>query len=235
MCTYALDHLDGEAHAVDLTAAILVVAHVGERRQELMDQIAVRHVQVENFEARFVGAPRPLSPAFDHFRDLRAGQRPWRRIGFGRIDGARGNQLPALPIPDVGAVLERRAALPWPEAPCLAAGVAELDAGHGIVLPDEVDAALQAGHVGIVPNPEIADRAAAAPLDLGRFHDHQARAAGGVAAGIHQVPVGGEALLRRILVHGRHDNPVLQGNVADGNRLEQFRSRHCIVLAQWHL
>ena len=97
------------------------------------------------------------------------------------------------------------------------------------------DGSIPAGRVRSEDAIVIADRAAAAPLDLGRFHDHQARAAGGVAAGIHQVPVGGEALLRRILVHGRHDNPVLQGNVADGNRLEQFRSRHCIVLAQWHL
>ena len=47
----------------------------------------------------------------------------------------------------------------------------------------------------IVPDAEVADGAAAAALDLGRFHDHQPGAAGGIAAGIHQVPVGGEALV----------------------------------------
>jgi hypothetical protein len=79
--------------------------------------------------------------------------------------------------------------------------MAELDAGHRIVRPDEVDAALEAGNEGIVPQAEVADRAAAAPLDLGRFHEDEAGAAGRVAPDIHQMPVGREAVHPRILVH----------------------------------
>ena len=57
--------------------------------------------------------------------------------------------------------------------------LAKLDAGHGIVQADEVDAALEAGHEGVVPDAEVAHRAAAAALNLGRFHDHQPCPAGG--------------------------------------------------------
>jgi hypothetical protein len=102
----------------------------------------------------------------------------------------------------------------------------ELDARHRIVRPDEVGAARKAGNEFIVPQAEIADRAAAAPLDLGGFHDDQAGAAGGVAAGIHQMPVGGEAVDRRILVHRRDHDTVLQGHAADRNRFKQHRAGH---------
>src|SRR5436190_4156622 len=81
--------------------------------------------------------------------------------------------------------------------------MAELDAGHRALLADEVDAALEAGDELVVPDAEIADRAAAAPLDLGRFHDHQPGPAVGIAAGIHQVPVGGEALVGGIFGSSR--------------------------------
>jgi len=97
----------------------------------------------------------------------------------------------------------------------LAAGVSELDAGRRAALVHQVDDAREPGHEGIVPQAGIADRAATAALDLGRFEHHQAGATGGIAAGIHDVPVGGVALLRRILVHRRHHHAVFQGEFAE--------------------
>ena len=223
---HAFHHLDGEPHPVKFAAAILVVAHVGERREELVDQVAVRHVEIENVEARLVGAPRRLAPALDDFGNLGPREGARSRIGRWRVDAARRDQLPPFPIPDLRRRLQRRAAFPRPEAPRLAARVAELEARHRIVQADEVGAALEARDVGIVPETEVPHRTAAAALDLGRFHDDQPRATGGEPARIHQVPVGGEALLRRILVHGRHDDPVLERHVANGNRFEQLRLSH---------
>ena len=189
---HALDHLDREAHAVQFAAAILVVAQIGERREELMDQVAVRAMDIEHVEAGLMRAPRRLPPALDHF-GISARQHARRRIGLGRVDRARRDKLPLVPVVDLGRWLQRRAAFPRPEAPRLAPRVAELDARHRVVQADEIDAALQPGNERVVPQAEIADRAAAAPLDLGRLHEDEAGAARRVAADIHQVPVGREA------------------------------------------
>src|SRR5436853_409149 len=54
----------------------------------------------------------------------------------------------------------------------------------------------------------------------------ETRAACRIAAGVHEVPVGREALHRGVLVHGRHDDAVLQCHVTDRNRFEQQWPRH---------
>jgi len=54
--------------------------------------------------------------------------------------------------------------------------MAELDAGCRVLLLDEFDETAERFDKGIVPDAEIADRAAAAPLDLGRFDDDEAGA-----------------------------------------------------------
>ena len=60
--------------------------------------------------------------------------------------------------------------------------LAELDAGDGILLLDEFDETAERLDEGVVPDAEIADRPAAAPLDLRRFHHDEAGAAGGSRA-----------------------------------------------------
>ncbi len=230
MRAHALHHLDREAHAVEFAAAVLVVAHVGERREELVDQIAVRPMNIEHVEARLMGAPRRLAPALDHLRDFGARQHARRRVGVGRVDPARGDKLPGVPVVDLGARLERCAAFPRPETPRLAARMPDLDPRHRVVLPDEIDAALQAGNECVVPQAEIANGAAAAPLHLGGFHEHEAGAARRIAADIHQVPVGRETLHARILVHRRDHDAVFQGHVADRDRFEQHRAGHAVLL-----
>ena len=66
----------------------------------------------------------------------------------------------------------------------------------------------------IMPKAEITDCAATTTFDLGRFDDHQARATGGKAAGVHQVPIDGKAVDAGILVHGRHHDAVLEPHLA---------------------
>src|SRR5215467_12721765 len=124
MGSHALDHLDAEAHTVELAAAVLVVAQVGKWREELMDQVAVRRMDIEYIEPSVVGTPRCLPPTSNDFGNFRSGERARRRIGLRRVERARRDQLPGLPIVDLGRGPERRPALPGPEAPCLAAGMA---------------------------------------------------------------------------------------------------------------
>ena len=121
-----------EAHAVELAAAILVVAHVGERREELVDQVAVRAMDIEHVEARLVGAPRRLAPALDHFGDLGARQRARRRIGRRRVDAARRHQLPLVPVVDLRATVSaaRRPPTAGSAAPCGRNGRAGCRARH---------------------------------------------------------------------------------------------------------
>src|SRR5947209_20339696 len=116
-----------------------------------MDQVAVRAVDIEHVEAGFVGAARCLTPMLHHLRDFGTRQHARRRIGVGRIDRARGDKLPVLPVVDLRRWLERRAAFPRTEAPRLAARMAKLDAWHRVMLPDEIDTALPPGNERIVP------------------------------------------------------------------------------------
>jgi hypothetical protein len=65
--------------------------------------------------------------------------------------------------------------------------MAELDPRHSALLVDEFHQPAERRDEGIVPDAEIANGAAAAPLDLGRFDHHEPRSAGGKLAGVHQV------------------------------------------------
>jgi hypothetical protein len=109
--------------------------------------------------------------------------------------------------------------------------MAELNARHRVLLLDELHDPLQRLDESIVPDAKIADRAAAAPLDLGRLDHDQPRAAGGEFSRIHQMPVGRKSLHRRILMHRRHHNAVAQRNVPDLQRRKQQGPGHIIPLA----
>ena len=99
--------------------------------------------------------------------------------------------------------------------------MAELYARRGAALMHKVDDARKLRHKGVVPEAQVAYRTAATALDLGRFEDHQPRAAGRVATGVHQMPIGGRALYRGILVHGCDHHAVLQREFAQAQRREK--------------
>ena len=206
----ALGHLDREAHAVLEAAAVLVGALVGMGVEKLVDQEAVRTMQLDDVEASGMRARGGLAPVFGQLPDLVAFQcARHRRSGVGG-DRAGGDQFPVIPVVDVGAALQRLAAFPGPGDARLATRVAQLDADGRTTGLGELGDAPQRRHEGIVPEAQVAHRAAAPAFDLGRLDEEQPCAARGVAPGVHQVPIGREALDRRILVHGCHDDTVLQ-------------------------
>lgn len=192
-----------------------------------MDQEAVRAVDLDHVEPRGVGARGGVAPrARDRVDLVAALERARHRRALVGGDRARRDQLPGVPVGDRVTANERLAAFPRPPAARLASGVAELDARGRAALADEPGHARELGHERVAPQAEIADGAAAAPLDLGRFHDHQAGAAGRVAARVHQVPVVGEAVDGRVLVHRRDDDAVAQLEAADAQRAEEDRRGH---------
>src|SRR5215467_7007695 len=92
--------------------------------------------------------------------------------------------------------------------------MSKLNAGDRTLLLDEFDQTLQRFDKSVVPDAEIAQCAATAPLHLGRFDDHQTRAARGELAGIHQMPIGRKPLDGGVLMHWRHDDSIAQRYIA---------------------
>ena len=210
--------LGDEAHPVRFGAAIFVGALVGSFRQEFVHEIAVRAVKLQHVEARLMGAPRRVAPGLHEVLDFMALQRPRHRPFLAVRDRARRHRRPRVPVVDVGRSLQRPVAFPRTGGARLAAGMTELDSGDRILLLDEFDQALQRLDECVVPDSEIAHGAAAAPLDLCRFDDDEAGAAGREFAGIHQMPVGRKSLHRGILMHRRHHDAIAQFDASDRQR-----------------
>jgi hypothetical protein len=208
--------LGNEAHPVDFGSAIFVAALVGLLRQEFVHEITMRAMQLQHLEAGRVGAPRRLAPGLHQVLHLAALQRFRYRPFLAVCDRARRNRRPCVPVVDIGRPLQRPVALPRPGGARLAAGMAELDSRRRILLLDEFDEAAQRLDEAVIPDAEIAEGAAAAPLDFCGFDHHEAGAAGGKLAGIHQMPVGRKTLHRGILVHRRHHDAVAQLDASDG-------------------
>jgi hypothetical protein len=69
-------------------------------------------------------------------------------------------------------------------------------------------------------------RVADAPfgLDCRRLGEDESRAAEREASEVHEVPVVGNAALRRVLAHGRDHDAILEGELAELERLKKRRS-----------
>jgi hypothetical protein len=98
----------------------------------------------------------------------------------------------------------------------------QLDAGGGALGVQEIDDAGEGGDMLVLPQAQIGIGNAALGGNAGGFEDHQAKAANGKAPEMDQMPVIGEAVLRRILAHGGDDRAVAQGQAAQGGRGKQL-------------
>src|ERR1700682_6818555 len=159
-----------------------------------MHEITMCAVQLEHVEACFMGAPRRMAPGLHDVFHFVALQRLRRRPFLAVRDCARRYWRPRVPVVDLGRSRQGPVAFPRTPGARLAAGMTELYSGDRVLLLDEYDKALQRLNEGVVPDSEIAHRAAAAPLDLCRLDDDEARAAGREFSGIHQVPAGRKSL-----------------------------------------
>src|SRR3989440_7937032 len=157
--------------------------------------------------------PRAVAPGLDEVLHLMALQRLRHRPSLAVGKRAWRNRRPGVPVLDFRRPLQRPVAFPWTPRARLAPGVAELKAGHRVLLLDEPHEPAQRLDEGVIPDAEIAHRAAAAALDLGGFDDDEAGTAGCELAGVHQMPVGWKSLHRGILMHRRHHDAVAKRDV----------------------
>ena len=215
---HRLEAFQRKPHPVGERAAVLVGALVGERRQELVQQVAVRPVQLEPVDAEGQRPPR---------RGDEAVADPLQALG---IEGV-GCRL-ALPVregggclraPAVGSLgVDLGAAVPGDAARGLAARMVDLDRDrHRRVAAHRVEDAAERtlGLVGI--EPEIAGRDPGFRRDRCRLQGEEARPRHRHLRQMHELPVTRLAGMGRVLAHRGDDDAVLEGEVVEAQGLEQ--------------
>ncbi len=196
----AAHDLDGEAHPVGRRPTPPVGAVVGARGQELVDQVALGAHDLDAVVARLLRQSGGVGEVRDGPVDALGRQRP-RAEGRDRRPGGR------------GADGERVVAV--------AAGVQDLHrdraarlvhrAGHPLV-PDRLQPRGHLGGEGLEPA-ALVGRVAAG-------HDQPGAAAGALGEVRRQL-VDVPRVVLEAGVHRAHDHPVAQGQVAEGDRLEE--------------
>src|SRR5688572_4447796 len=210
------DHLERKAHALREAALI------GERRKERVQQVAVRRVQLGDFEARGVRAPRGVAKRVDDHLPVAFLDRPRRDPALAERLRARRHRAPR-PVAALGVGLgERAVAVPGARHARLASGVRELDRGDGALALHELRDAPQSGDVRVLPDAGIPVRDAPALLYRSGLDEHDARAALGELAEVDEMPVGDLAVLCRVLAHGRHYDPVPKPHLPQFQLLEKL-------------
>ena len=193
-----------EADAVLEAAAVGVGALIGERREELVNQVAVGGVDLDEVKAGGEGAMRGLGEGVDDGVDSGLIEGLRYCVAGGEGDGAGRDGLPAAFL---GRWSSRSPANGRRHAG-FAAGVGELDSGTHALRVDEASDALQVGNVRVFPDAQVGGRDAAFRDDGGGLKHDEACAALGAAAEVDKMPVVGEAVLRGVLAHGRDADAV---------------------------
>src|SRR6185437_333572 len=136
---HRLEHFQRIAHALLDAAAVFVVALVGERRQELVDEIAVAAVHLDDVVADALGALHGRDVILGQLLHLALRQRVRHMPAFAEGDGRRGDGFPGAFLLGQRFGAERRRL-----RRTLAPGVADLQALLGeAILFAEVDDALE--------------------------------------------------------------------------------------------
>jgi hypothetical protein len=128
---HRLEHLQRETHAVFQRAPVGVGALVRNRREELMQQVTMRGVQLDGVDADQSRAHRGIGKGLLDARQSGGVQRLWRRLA-GRV--RQGRRCQRQPAAVTGR--DQLSAVPGCAAGCLATGVRELDRHrHGGMAP----------------------------------------------------------------------------------------------------
>ena len=108
----------------------------------------------------------------------------------------------------------------------------QLNAGNRALGVHETGDAGQWFDMPVAPNPHVAGRDPPVAGDGRCLDHHQGHPAGRSAAKMHQVPIAGHPLLGDVLAHGRHHDPVAEGDAPNRQRAEQIDLRHFPVVVR---
>lgn len=218
--------VEQEPRTVLERSAELVVALVRQGRQELVNQVAVSGVNFDEVEAGLDAAAGAVGERLNELLDARGAHRDGRHVRLERDRAGRlGNPAAAVNGSRAAAGVAAEQGAELGVGARLAPGVGELDRGGGSLRVDEVGHAAPCADLFIVPDAGVAGRDAALGHDRGRLRHDEAGAAAGERAEVHEVPVGGHAVLlvRRVLAERRHPEAVTQGQRAEGQGAKQRR------------
>ncbi|CAB4907363.1 unannotated protein [freshwater metagenome] len=213
-----VEDLQREAQPVRQAPAVGVGALVGGRGQERRQQVAVRGVHLDQVEP---GVDRPAGRGGEvGDRGVQVGAGGFAGHVAARAVGQRAGP-DDLPVAGLQRLVD---ALPHELGGALAPRVPDLDADLG-----RRPLVHEPGHPGpgvallVGPQPGAAQGDPGLRGHAGHLGHHQAGAAQGLAAQVHQVELTGHALLGDVHVHGRQHDPVGQLQPADPDRLEHGR------------
>ena len=201
-------------------AAVFVRALVAQRGEELVEEVPVGAVELHEVHAGLHGtAGRGGERGHDVVDALLV-----QRDGLGEAREGDGGGAHGLPAP----VLRRDGPAGVLGAPGglragLASRVGELHANGRALLVGEVHDPHEGVPLLVVPQSQVPVADAALGHDGARLHHHGPRPTGGERSVVHEVPVGGHAVLpeRGVLAHGRDPQPVADREAAEGDGFEQ--------------
>ncbi len=179
----------------------------------------MRGVNFDDLETAGQGAASRLRKCVRHLPNMTLVHRFRDRTSHVKGQSAGRQDRPPSPLWQI----QRRVSLPRTGCRRLAACVRQLNTGDGALPANEGGDSAQ--HVDLLVLPQTQILRADAPA---RFHrcglgEHNAGAADGAAAQVHEMPIAGEAVLARVLTHRRDDDTVLQREAAERKSIEKHR------------
>src|SRR5580704_7127147 len=177
----------------------------------------MRRMNLDQIESGCKSTMCRLCESRDDGVDSRPIECPGHGAPGGEGDGARSNRSPCTFFGR-----EQALAPEWSCDACLAPRMRKLNSRARSLRVYEGGDALERRNVLVLPDTEVRGRNAALGHDCGGFQHHQACAALGAAAEMHEMPVVGKAVFSRVLAHRRHTNAVRK---SDGTKLERRKKR----------
>jgi hypothetical protein len=185
------DHFEHEAGTILKAAAIGIGAVVGERGEELVEEIAVRGMDFDKVEARHEGPAGCFAKGLDYGVDASPIKRKRDGIVGRKSEGAGSDCLPsAIRGQEQTLSLLRRSHA------ALAAGMGQLNARAGTLGVEKACDSGEGGDVCVFPDAEIGRGDSSFRDDCRGFDDDEAGATLSAGAQVDEVPMTGETIER---------------------------------------
>ncbi len=218
-------NLQRQAHATRKVSAISIGPHIGQRREQLMQQKAVARIDVDDIEpglmARLAAAAKAqvtfwISDShFTRYMPVLASKAAPTARWFPTTPRRAGHIL----------IVEGTFLVPGPALARLASGVRQLDSGHRTLGMGEGGNACKRRYLAVFHKPR-------SPWVRRPRDKNQSGTAQGKAGKVREMPVVGMTVPDGILAHGRHNDAEGKGHATQRER----RVRHRLSLTRaWYL